>query len=188
MSLAAVHVHPDLRNVSARLEAYRRERPAIRSLVIALLVRRVDEKQPGLRAGGLAMIAGALTTAGVLIATFGIALLSGALGLLTASVDTDGRVRPSDAAVLQQFVSGAIWAVAIVVIVLASLGLWVYLWQRGSDQARAVEVAWLVLYREQELLIRPGMREPRKANSPARRLLLRLLRRTEGVGESPPTP
>jgi hypothetical protein len=148
----------------------------------------VDEKQPGLRAGGLAMIAGALTTAGVLIATFGIALLSGVLGLLAASVDTEGRVRPSDAAVLQQFASGTIWAVAIVVIVLAALGSWVYVWQRGSDQARAVEVAWLALYREQELLIRLGTRAPRKANSPARRLLLRLLRPSASAGESPPTP
>lgn len=183
LRLAGRHVHPDLLDVTARLDAYRRERSAVRSLVIALLMQRVDEKQPGLRAGGLAVIAGALTTGGVLIATFGIALLSGVLGLLTASVDPDGRVRSADAAVLQQFVTGTTATVFIVVMALAFLGWWVYSWQRGSDRARAVEVAWLALYREQELLIRPGRKAPPTAGWPARRLQLRLLRRSAAGAE-----
>lgn len=181
------HIHLDLRESGQRVEAFLNEPKQVQSLVLARLSERVERLSPGLRVGGLSFIATALTSGGVLIATFGIALFSGMLGALVASVDATGHFDAADGEVLQQFLRGSMFTVVGVVAVLALIGWGVYWWQRTHDDSRAISVAWLRLY-EEALVTRPATTAPPTAGWRRLLLPLRPRRRSAGAGERPPTP
>lgn len=175
------HLHHDMTDVSRRRTEFLAGAEPVRALVLAELTREIELRQPGLRAGGFALIVGAVTTAAVIVGSFSAGILSSFLEAASGLVDYG----PRDAVALSSMVSGTILTAAVAIAVLLILGVYFYVWQRATDQRRAVLLAWRELYLG---AIRLETRELPKASWLARLLRSRPPLQTVDGAAQPPMP
>lgn len=160
------HLHPDLREVPGRVSRYLETDVRTRAIVVALLVRQIENHQPGARAGGLAIISNGLATAATIVVTITSVVVAGAFGLLAASTDpATGAIAGVTTESISAFVRPVLWVVLAAAVAVAIVGWIVWNFQRTADQMRATSLAWLSLYESAaNLPVTPsrGRRRPRR--------------------------
>jgi len=136
--------------------------------VVALLVRRIEDHQPGARAGGLGLISNGLIAAVTIVVTFASVVVAGAFGLLAASTDpATGTIAGVTTESLSAFLTPVVWVVLVALVVVVLVGWVVWNFQLTNDRMRATCLAWLSLYKSATALrVVPSrvLRRPQKRN------------------------
>lgn len=157
------HLHLDLLDIPERVRQYAGADSQVQATVIALLVRRIEEGQPGARAGGLAMIGNGLVAAATIVITVTSVIVAGFFGIAAAATDSEtGSIAGVTTDGVSAFATPVIWIVFGALVVVLFIGWAVWNFQHANDQARAVRLAWLSLFESALKPTSAPVRRPRR--------------------------